>query len=191
MENKEYIYPNKSDDANANIWNLDTYKYYLKSKNVDFNAIFEKIKDITIKSVISFQKKLLIHNKVINERNVYTLLGIDILITDNFEPILLEVNNRPSMAINDIIDKPIKTNLFADTLNIAGISLFSRGKLNKNLKRNNIKDSVNNALCELYRPRGDYELIFPLNKNIEKYKKFFIKNNPENILFWKKIKLMK
>lgn len=191
MKNKEYIYPCNSDDANANIWNLDTYRYYLKSKNVDFNVIFEKIKDITIKSVISFQKKLLIHNKDINDRNVYTLLGIDILITDNFEPILLEVNNRPSMAINDKVDKPIKTGLFADTLNIAGVSLFSRRKHNIKLKRNYIKDSVNNALCELYRPRGDYELIFPLNKNIEKYKKFFIKNNKENILFWEKIKLMK
>jgi tubulin polyglutamylase TTLL4 len=140
MENKKYIYTSKSDDTNANIWNLDTYKYYLKSKNVDFNIIFEKIKDITIKSVISFQKKLLIHNKDINERNVYTLLGIDILITETFEPILLEVNNRPSMHINGIIDKPIKTNLFADTLNIAGISLFSREKHYKNIKRNCIKD---------------------------------------------------
>lgn len=28
MENKEYIYPNKSDDTNANIWNLDTYKLF-------------------------------------------------------------------------------------------------------------------------------------------------------------------
>ena len=191
MKNKEYIYPSNSNDANANIWNLDTYRYYLKSKNVDFNVIFEKIKDITIKSVISFQKKLLIHNKDINDRNVYTLLGIDILITDNFEPILLEVNNRPSMAINDKVDKPIKTGLFADTLNIAGVSLFSRRKHNIKLKRNYIKDSVNNALCELYRARGDYELIFPLNKNIEKYKKFFIENNQENVLFWKKIKLMK
>jgi hypothetical protein len=191
MKNKEYIFPNKSDDVNANIWNLDTYKNYLKSKNVDFNAIFEKIKDITIKSVISFQKKLLIRNKDINERNVYTILGIDILITDNYQPILLEVNGRTSLTIYNIVDKPIKANLFADSLNIAGIHLFSREKHYKKLKRNYIEDSVNNALCELYRPRGDYELIFPLNENIEKYKKYFINNNQENILFWEKIKLIK
>lgn len=191
IRNKEYIFPNKLDDTNANIWNLETYKYYLKSKNADFKVIFEKIKDIIIKSVISFQKNLLIRNKDINERNVYTLLGIDILITDNFEPILLEVNTSPSMEINNIVDKPIKTNLFTDSLNIAGVSFFSREKQYKKLKRNYIEDSVNNALCELNRPRGDYELIFPLNKNIEKYKKYFIKNNKENVLFWEKIGLMK
>jgi hypothetical protein len=187
-KSKNYIFPNNSDDVKANIWNLDTYKNYLKSKNVDFDAIFKKIKDIAIKSVISFQKKLLIRNKDINEKNIYTLLGLDILITDKFEPILLEINNRPYLGILDKVDEPIKTNLFADTLNIVGISLFSREKHYNKLK---IEDSVNNALCELNRPRGDYELIFPLKENIKKYKKFFIKNNRENVLFWKKIKLIK
>ena len=97
----------------------------------------------------------------------------------------------PSLGIGDKVDEPIKTNLFADTLNIVGISLFSREKHYNKLKKNYIEDSVNNALCELYRPRGDYELIFPLNENIEKYKKYFINNNQENILFWEKIKLIK
>jgi len=189
-KNKAYIFPNKSDDAKANIWNLETYKHYLKSKNVDFDALFKKIKDLIIKSVISFHKKLLFRNKkMINERNVFTILGIDILITDKFEPVLIEINNRPSLGIYDLVDEPIKTNLFADTLNIVGISLFSRdNKHYHTLNINNTKDAVNNALCELYRPRGDYELIFPLKKNIRKYKKFFIKNYEENVLFWDKIK---
>ena len=127
-------------------------------------------------------------NKDIDDRNVYTILGIDILITDKFEPILLEINNKPILSINNIVDEPIKTNLFADTLNIVGISLFSRQQHYKRLNRKDtIDESVNNALCELNRPRGDYDLIFPLGKNIEKYKKFFIENNQENILFWGKI----
>jgi len=188
QKNEKYIFPHEYNDSKANIWNLDTYKNYLKSKNVDYDVIFEKIKDITIKSVISFQKKLSSRNKDINDRNVYTLLGIDILITDKFEPILLEINNKPNLSINNLIDEPIKTNLFADMLNIVGISLFSRKEKYQRLnKKKTIEESVNNALCELNRPRGDFDLIFPLEKNIEKYKKFFIDNNQENILFWKKI----
>jgi len=189
-KNKAYIFPNKSDDAKANIWNLKTYRHYLESKNVDYDALFKKIKDLIIKAVISFHKKLLFRNKkMINERNVFTILGIDILITDKFEPVLIEINNRPSLSIYDLVDEPIKTNLFADTLNIVGIPLFSRdNKHYQTLNINNTKDAVNNALCELYRPRGDYELIFPLKKNIRKYKKFFIKNYEENVLFWDKIK---
>lgn len=69
--------------------------------------------------------------------------------------------------------------------------LYSKEKHYKKLKRNYIEDSVNNALCELNRPRGDYELIFQLNKNIEISKTFFIKNNQENIFFWEKFKLIK
>jgi hypothetical protein len=188
QKNEKYIFPHESNDSNANIWNLDTYKQYLKSKNVDYDIIHEKIKDITIKSIISFHDKLLIRNKDIDDRNVYTIIGIDILITDKFEPILLETNNKPSLSINNLIDEPIKTNLFADTLNIVGISLFSREHRYMRLnKKDIIEESVNNALCELNRPRGDYDLIFPLSENIEKYKKFFIENNQENILFWEKI----
>lgn len=188
QKNEKYIFPHESNDSNANIWNLDTYKRYLRSKNVDYDVIHEKIKDIAIKSIISFQEKLLFRNKNIDDRNVYTIIGIDILITDKFEPILLETNNKPSLSINNLIDEPIKTNLFADTLNIVGISLFSRNHRYKGLnKKDTIEESVNNALCELNRPRGDYDLIFPLRKNIEKYKKFFIGNIQENILFWDKI----
>ena len=37
---KNYIYPNNTDDENANIWNLKTYKKYLKKNyNIDFNNI--------------------------------------------------------------------------------------------------------------------------------------------------------
>jgi len=44
-------------------------------------------------------------------------------------------------------------------------------------------------LCELTRPRGDYELIFPLKNNIDTYKKYFANiNTKENEIFWKKIK---
>ena len=55
-------------------------------------------------------------------------------------------------------------------------------------KNFNVEDNVNNALCELTRPRGDYELIFPLKSNINTYKKYFRNiNTKENELFWEKI----
>ena len=40
---------------------------------------------LSIKSIISFQDKLLKRNKGIDDRNVYTIIGIDILITDKFD----------------------------------------------------------------------------------------------------------
>ena len=47
------------------------------------------------------------------------------------------------------------------------------GKYNDDVYKydNPIEENVDNALCELKRHRGVYELEFPLKNNIEKYKK--------------------
>ena len=105
---------------------------------------------------------------------------------------MLEINKNPSKKYANDLDKIIKTNLIVDTLNLVGISIFSKNIIYKNIfksKKLNADDYVNNALCELERPLGDYELIFPLKTNINTYKKYFRNiNNKENIIFWKKIK---
>ena len=44
-------------------------------------------------------------------------------------------------------------------------------------------------MCEFDRPRGGYKLIFPLKNNIEKYKKFYLNDIPqEDQQLWKKLK---
>ena len=92
------------------------------------------------------------------------------------------------MFIHNNMDRKIKTNLFVDILNIVGISPYSR-KTNKSFYTQiktiyNNYDNINNALCELKRPKGGFELIFPRKESLNKYKKFFISNNKENIKFW-------
>ena len=104
----------------------------------------------------------------------------------------MEINKNPSKKFDNDLEKVIKTNLVVDTLNLVGIPLFSKNIIYKNIfhpKIYDIEDNVNNALCELTRPRGDYELIFPLKNNIDTYKKYFANiNTKENEIFWKKIK---
>ena len=43
-------------------------------------------------------------------------------------------------------------------------SLFNKFKFNSD-----IVDNINNAFCEMPRPKGDYKLIFPTNKPIYMY----------------------
>ena len=92
------------------------------------------------------------------------------------------------MTIYTDFERQNKTNLFVDTLNLIGITPFSRksGKplFNEFIFKRDIDNNINNALCELERPRGDYELIFPTKENINIYKKYFIYNTEENIKFW-------
>jgi hypothetical protein len=188
--------PKNTNDENSNEWYLHTYRNYLKRNKINVDSIFDKIKDIIIKTIISGQEKIIktTSQLKLNDMNMFNLFGFDIIINNNFIPYLLEVNTRPSMASYNNFDKIIKSNLFADTLNIAGITLFSHQKnyraFDKDIYSNNsIQNMVDNAVCELTRPRGDYELIFPLKKNIDEYKKYFYKGvRLENKLFWEEIK---
>ena len=187
--NEDFIVPDNTSNEKANIWNLHMYANRLKKMNVDYNELKHKIHDIIIKSIISVYKNLTLEQKLnnLNDINFYDLLGYDIIITKDFEPILLEINSGPSITYHNQLDKPIKTNLLVDTLNIVGISMFNKNILlyrNKKIK-NSVEYNVQNAICELNRPRGDYELIFPLKENINKYRKYFKrKNNKENKMFW-------
>ena len=195
--NKNFISSNGYNNINANAWNIFMYKNFLKKYNIDWNNIRQKIKDIIIKSIISLYKNLsdYLDKNYLNEQSFYEILGYDILITDKFIPILLEINKNPDMRIFADLDKPIKTDLFIDTLNLIGIIPFSR-KTDELLNfphkfKNRINDKINNAFCELNRPRGDYELIFPTKETINNYKKFFINNSEENKIFWDKIMSLK
>ena len=88
------------------------------------------------------------------------------------------------MIIYNNLEKKDKINLFIDTLNLVGIIPYSKKSeepLNKKFNfKTEIDDNLNNAFCELQRPRGDYELIFPKRENINKYKKFFIYNSEKH-----------
>ena len=55
-------------------------------------------------------------------------------------------------------------------------------------KYDNITEEiVDVCLCEFTRPRGVYELIYPLKDNINKYKEYYEKILPESELLWNKL----
>ena len=195
VKNKKYKNPKSEMDESANKWNFKTYRNYLKKKNLDVDLLFENIKDIIIKTLISGSRKIVntTEQLKLNDINMFNLFGFDIFVDINLKPYLLEVNTRPFLDDYNKYDKIIKSNLFVDTLNLVGIYLYSHDKEGKPFDKvfsykSEIQKRVDDALCELTRPRGDYELIFPLKDNIDKYKKFFMKKKgKENTLFWKEI----
>ena len=92
---------NKED---SNIWDFDQYKKYLKNEGKDFDYIFNQIKDIAIKSLITVNRN---QNHIredmkqykLNSQNFFELTGIDILIDENMKAWLLEFNLSPSLKI--------------------------------------------------------------------------------------------
>jgi len=195
--NKNYIIPNNTNDENSSQWNFYMFKKFLQKFNVKWDNIREMIKDIIIKSIISCYKNLTEKNEYRNksDQNFFHIFGYDILINDKYIPKLLEINFLPSMRFHNKIQKLDKTNLFFDTINLVGIVPYSKKSgepLNIFNKKKTFKTSIdiniNNALCEYERPRGNYELIFPTVKNINKYIKYFIYNTEENKKFWQLIR---
>lgn len=53
----------------------------------------------------------------------FELLGFDIMITEQMQPILLEVNHAPSFATDSPLDYHVKKNLFLDMFSLLGMSI--------------------------------------------------------------------
>ena len=168
---------------------------------IDFEMIFSSIKDIAIKTILSINDGLnkgdevKYKHKNFYHRNYHNLFGFDFIIDDDFKVYLLEVNDGPSLSLYDNMDRDIKTKLMADTFNLIGIVPFAHDETQKPMDEvyeysSRTEEEVDYAICEFSRPKGNYERIFPVKNNIEKYKKFFTKITEENELLWERLENM-
>ena len=194
---KDYKEAANADTDEGSKWSLQVYEHYCKENKIDYQKIRKQMADIAIKTVLSVINKFLekIKENGTKDRNHFKLLGFDYLVDENLKVFLLEVNDRPSLLMGDINDRKLKPQLVADCLNLVGIIPYSHDykddfetydKSNNN-NLDEVEDVVGNSICELGRPRGRFELIFPLKDNINYYKQFFNQEYKENTLLWEHI----
>ena len=176
-------------------WSLQVYQNFCKKNGIDFNKIWDQIKDISIKSILTSKDYFLDKIKRIGtkDKNYFKLLGFDFLLDQNFKLHLLEINSRPSLLMNEINDLKLKPQLVADILNIVGISPFSHDyrdnfkAYDDDLENEQIgenQEGVEGALCEFGRPRGKFELIFPVKEKTNYYKQFYKANIEADEILW-------
>ena len=191
-----------ADSEDGSKWSLQVYEHYCKENNIDYNHIRHQMSDIGIKSLLSVVDQLYGRVKEFGtqDRNHFKLFGFDYLLDDNLKVHLLEINDRPSLIMGDINDRKLKPQLVADCLNIVGITPYSHDYKddfetweNKYYEQfgkegpDELEDIINSSICELGRPRGRFDLIFPLKNNINYYKQFFSRDYKENLILWKHI----
>ena len=89
---------------------------------IDTEKVFERIKDVIIKTCIAVEPFMLnpVNKASEHRNNNFELYGFDILIDENLKPWLLEVNVCPSLSSSSPMDKRIKTTLISDICNLIG-----------------------------------------------------------------------
>ena len=172
-------------------WSLMALKGYFIEKKIDFEPIWQKIKDIAIKTILSVfdLSGPALKSFKLTSCNLFELYGLDILLDNKFNPWLLECNINPSLNCDTDIDLKLKSKLITDILNIIGLTPFTHDKRQKPLDKDNyystsIEEAVTESLCEFVRPTGGFERIFPLQENIKIYKKFIEKPGEQNLSLW-------
>ena len=192
---KKFVYPKNINNIEDSIlWNLEAFEKYCLRNGLNYNKMIEDIGDIFIKFIFSVRKKIIedIEALKLKSSNFYHLIGFDILFDENLKPYLLEANRMCGLRDDNDAEKYYTHNMIVDTINIVGIRIINRKNnslYNAIEYEDEIAESVDDSMCEFDRPRGGYKLIFPLKNNIEKYKKFYLNDIPqEDQQLWKKLK---
>jgi hypothetical protein len=146
---------------------LEMLKNKLSKMNIEFNSIWEQIKDIVLKSLIACEID------IPNSPSSFELLGYDIIIDTNSKCWLLEINTSPSLERNCVLDDHIKLQLLDNIVDIINPIDFDKPALldflNKLKKNYNIDEEFNIDMMKILKgqiPRKIGEIPYNI-KNFE------------------------
>ncbi|NXW59095.1 TTLL4 polyglutamylase, partial [Eurystomus gularis] len=160
VNKKNTEYKSNSDETacQGHKWALKALWSYLTQKGVNSEAIWEKIKDIVIKTIIASEPYVnsLVKMYVRRPYCCHELFGFDIMLDENLKPWILEVNISPSLHSNSPLDVSIKGQMIRDLLNLAGFVLPSMDSVASRLQtRSGSTCSLGSALKEEPKPASE------------------------------------
>ncbi|KAK2840228.1 hypothetical protein Q5P01_013968 [Channa striata] len=133
VNKKNSEYQTNSDDkaCQGHKWALKALWQYLGSQGINTTQIWEKIKDIVIKTIIASEPYVtsLLKMHVRTPYSCHELFGFDIMLDANLKPWILEVNISPSLHSNTALDVSIKGQMIRDLLNLAGFHIPQKDDL--------------------------------------------------------------
>ncbi|NWH36957.1 TTLL4 polyglutamylase, partial [Chloropsis hardwickii] len=161
VNKKNTEYKSNSDETacQGHKWALKALWSYLTQKGVNSEAIWEKIKDIVIKTIIASEPYVnsLVKMYVRRPYCCHELFGFDIMLDENLKPWILEVNISPSLHSNSPLDVSIKGQMIRDLLNLAGFVLPSMDSVaSRTQTRNGSTCSLGSALKEKHKPVSEH-----------------------------------
>ncbi|KAF2347635.1 Tubulin-tyrosine ligase/Tubulin polyglutamylase, partial [Trinorchestia longiramus] len=102
-------------------WTLWTLWAYLKPLGVDTGALWSRVADMVIKTIMSGEHDIIIRAKknLRSKYSSYELFGFDVLLDEKLRPWLLEVNISPSLHSACSLDYKVKGPLMSSLLTMA------------------------------------------------------------------------
>ncbi|XP_059676262.1 tubulin monoglutamylase TTLL4 isoform X3 [Gavia stellata] len=169
VNKKNMEYKSNSDETacQGHKWALKALWNYLTQKGVNSEAIWEKIKDIVIKTIIASEPYVnsLVKTYVRRPYCCHELFGFDIMLDENLKPWILEVNISPSLHSNSPLDVSIKGQMIRDLLNLAGFVLPSTDSMaSKPQMRSGSTCSLDSALKEKPKPASEHFIAEKMKK---------------------------
>lgn len=115
-----------NEDVNAcegDKWSLKALKLYLRDHGVDDVAVWKRIEDLIVKTLILGESTVnsAMYRHRIKQESCFELFGFDVLFDENYKPWLMEVNIGPSVATGTTIDKMVKNAMMVDMFHLVGI----------------------------------------------------------------------
>ncbi|XP_061860622.1 tubulin monoglutamylase TTLL4 isoform X2 [Colius striatus] len=169
VNKKNAEYKSNSDETacQGHKWALKALWSYLTQKGVNSEAIWEKIKDIVIKTIIASEPYVnsLLKMYVRRPYCCHELFGFDIMLDENLKPWILEVNISPSLHSSSPLDVSIKGHMIRDLLNLAGFVLPSTASVASGLQtQNGSTCSLGSALKEKPKPASEHFIAEKMKK---------------------------
>ncbi|NXV74402.1 TTLL4 polyglutamylase, partial [Atlantisia rogersi] len=169
VNKKNTEYKSNSDETacQGHKWALKALWSYLTQKGVDSEAIWEKIKDIVIKTIIASEPYVnsLLKMYVRRPYCCHELFGFDIMLDENLKPWILEVNISPSLHSNSPLDVSIKGQMIRDLLNLAGFVLPSADSMVSRPQMGSASTcSLGSALKEKPKPASEHFIAEKMKK---------------------------
>ncbi|XP_039267179.2 uncharacterized protein LOC120342420 [Styela clava] len=125
----------QNDDVNicqGHKWSLKAlWKFLQTEKGINTDKIWQQMKDIVTKTLISVEQFInsLVKANCRRRSCCHELFGFDIMLDDKYQPWILEVNISPSLHSNSPLDVEIKGQMVSDMFNLAGFLIPDKREL--------------------------------------------------------------
>nr|XP_039267179.1 tubulin polyglutamylase TTLL4-like [Styela clava] len=125
----------QNDDVNicqGHKWSLKAlWKFLQTEKGINTDKIWQQMKDIVTKTLISVEQFInsLVKANCRRRSCCHELFGFDIMLDDKYQPWILEVNISPSLHSNSPLDVEIKGQMVSDMFNLAGFQIPDKREL--------------------------------------------------------------